>query len=153
MFSVMLFFVLLAVLSDTIDDYTGKIITEEVQSTANFLIIIYTVSILGVVIVANILSEVNILLVEIGGLSAYIVTTFTMTIISVIALSIVYPQIFIRNGQEIGWWEIILNFSLINTLFAVYILQSTSVYFFIIMGIMIGMSFWFINRMGGYDDQ
>lgn len=106
---------------------------------------------MSVIIVANILSKVNFLISLIGGLAAYIIVNLLMMLISYISLALTYPNIFIRNGQQVPWWEIILNFSLLNTLFAVFILKSVNVYFFLIMGMMIIVSYVFVKYMGGHE--
>lgn len=150
MFGVLAFFLLSALLADSIDDYAGIVVTREIDSTANFLVLIYSIAILAIVIVANQLSDVDILISEISGLASFIFTMFFLTLISYVTLGISYPQIFMRNGIEVQWYEIALDYSLINTKFAIYILKSTQVYFFIVLGTMIFTSFLLVNAFGGF---
>jgi hypothetical protein len=159
-FSISIFFFLYAWISEVLRDYTGKVVTSQVESTANFIFLIFALVITGVVIISNLLSNVSLSKSVASGFISFLIVTIVLSVISYISLTLTRPEIFIVNNERLPLYVSVLKFSELDTKFVVYVLNSVvnntsavaMVYFFIVTISMIITSFIFTTIMKGFKE-
>ena len=146
--SIFVFFMSKAFLEDIMGKYFAVAIENSVDiaSLGSSWVLISTMLIMVSIFVAVLLSGIDRTKALFSLELSFITTILIMTTISYVALTVSYPFAF----TTLTVFDVIGGFNFYNMMFAVYIVGSTDVYFFIVFAVLFGQTVLYLAIVKGF---
>ena len=152
-FSFVMYLLVYALSSQTINDIIGTHVTANALANASILILAYLIFITGIVMAAGILSGVPVAYAILTGLISFVMNAVLFGLISYLSLAATNPSIFYHDGQELPSWFVALQFPALITRWVAYVAKDQNAIFLPAIFLTIGISFVLDWIMRGFDKK